>query len=60
VPVEVLFYTGERVAVRAGRLEPGELVVVEGNERLYPSAPVAPIESVAPIDPVAPIEKGAR
>jgi len=44
-PVEVLFSTSpERVAVRAPRLTPGALVVVEGNERLYPGAALAPQE----------------
>lgn len=47
VPIEVLFYTGERVAVRAPRLAEGDLVVVEGNERLYPTAPVQPIDAPA-------------
>jgi len=46
VQVEVLFHLGERVAVRAGRLGAGARVVVEGNERLYPTAPIEPIESI--------------
>lgn len=42
MPVEVLFQSGGRVAVRSPRLEAGALAVVEGNERLYPMAPIAP------------------
>jgi RND family efflux transporter MFP subunit len=40
LPVEVLFPSDDRVAVRAPGLTPGDLVVVEGNERLFPSAPL--------------------
>jgi len=42
VPVEVLFRNGDRAAVRAPGLAPNDLVVVEGNERLFPSAPLLP------------------
>jgi RND family efflux transporter MFP subunit len=42
IPLEVLFEVGPRAAVRAPGLAPGALVVVEGNERLYPGAPLAP------------------
>jgi len=44
VQVDVLFHVGERVAIRAGRLGPDARVVVEGNERLFPMAPIVPIE----------------
>lgn len=37
-PVVRLFKTGGRVAVRSQVLQPGMLVVIEGNERLYPAA----------------------
>lgn len=37
-PVVRLFKTGGRVAVRSPVLQPGMLVVIEGNERLYPTA----------------------
>ena len=40
-PVEVLFLSGERAVVASPMLQPGALAVVEGNERLYPTAPVA-------------------
>jgi hypothetical protein len=43
-PVAVLFYSGQRAAVRSPALQPGALVVIAGNERLYPSAPVIPQE----------------
>jgi len=42
-PVEVLFQTRDRVVVRAKGLAPGTPVVVEGNERLFPMAPIQPI-----------------
>ncbi len=41
-PVDVVFYAGDRAAVRSPRLSRGDLVIVEGNERLFPTAPVAP------------------
>jgi RND family efflux transporter MFP subunit len=40
-PVEVLFFQGDRAAIRPGAVQPGDLVVVEGNERLFPTAPLA-------------------
>lgn len=40
-PVDVLFYQGDFAAVRFGAVQPGDLVVVEGNERLYPGAALA-------------------
>jgi RND family efflux transporter MFP subunit len=47
VPVEILFSVGDRAAVRAGGLAAGAKVVVEGNERLFPGAPVIPREDPA-------------
>lgn len=41
--VEVLFEMPGRVVVAAGGLHAGDRVVVEGNDRLYPTAPVTPI-----------------
>lgn len=41
VPIELLFTTGERVAIRAAALKPGDALVVEGNERLLPRTPLA-------------------
>jgi RND family efflux transporter MFP subunit len=41
MPVAVAFEAGERVAVHPGALSPGDLVVVEGNERLFPMMPVS-------------------
>lgn len=42
VPARVtrLFAAGERVAIRAGALPPGAMVVVEGNERMFPTQPL--------------------
>lgn len=35
-----LFAAGDRVAIRAGALPPGAMVVVEGNERMFPMQPL--------------------
>lgn len=43
--IDVFFETAGRVAVRPGALQPGDLVIVEGNERLYPTAPVTIVAS---------------
>ena len=43
VRVLELFPVAERVAVNSAGLKPGDLVVVEGNERLFPMAPIIPI-----------------
>jgi RND family efflux transporter MFP subunit len=40
LPVRVLFPAGGRVVVEADGLNPGDAVVVEGNERLFPMMPV--------------------
>ncbi|MEM7623924.1 MAG: efflux RND transporter periplasmic adaptor subunit, partial [Planctomycetota bacterium] len=40
VPVRVQFAAGDRVSVRAERLFPGAALVVEGNERLFPTQPL--------------------
>ncbi len=47
VPVKVAFETDARVAVFPGAVRPGDLVIVEGNERLYAGAMIAP-ESATP------------
>jgi len=48
--VEVLFQTETRAVVRSAQLRAGMQVVIEGNERLHPMAPIRPIaeESVPP------------
>ena len=46
--VDVLFPVGDRVAVRAPQIRPGDQVVVEGNERLHPMQSVAPVASGEP------------
>jgi len=38
--VEVEFDLGERLAVRSAMIRPGDRIAVEGNERLFPTAPV--------------------
>lgn len=42
VQVKIAFETETRVAVRPGALRVGDVVVVEGNERLFPMMPIAP------------------
>lgn len=59
VRVHTLFATGDRVAVRGDRLEPGARVVIEGNERLFPGAvlqvsvPVSPPSAAQPAGDVS-------
>ena len=43
VAVRIAFPLGDRVALEPGSLEAGAQVVTEGNERLMPMTPVAPI-----------------
>lgn len=43
VRIDVRFPSGDRYVVDAADLAPGDFVVVEGNERLFPTAPVIAI-----------------
>ncbi len=56
VTAQVRFPIGDRVVVESPGLEPGDLVVVEGNERLFPGAPILP----QPLSGVDPSSRGAR
>jgi RND family efflux transporter MFP subunit len=40
-PIRAEFEIGDSVAIRPGAVQPGERVIVEGNERLFPMMPVA-------------------
>ena len=42
MPVQVMFALKDRLVVRAEGIAPGDLLVVEGNERLMPMTPVMP------------------
>ena len=42
VPVEILFERSGVAVIGPGALKPGDKVIVEGNERLFPNTPVAP------------------
>lgn len=53
VSVRVLFELGRDVAV-SGAIDAGDLVVVEGNERLFPMMPVAPTPIDVPVAVAAP------
>jgi hypothetical protein len=50
VQVQEMFPIGTRTVVASAGLREGDLVIVEGNERLFPMAPVIPIEQ----DPAGP------
>lgn len=56
VPLQVLFSNRERVVVKAP-LQPGETVVIEGNERLFPMAPVIPKPAAGASQPGAKPQK---
>jgi len=61
VPVRVLFDAPGGFAVESlvpGGLAGGDLVVIEGNERLYPGTPVAPMER--PAEGGAPTDAGGE
>ena len=45
--VRVLFPVGTHVAVEAGGLQSGDVVVIEGNERLAPMMPIMPVQDDA-------------
>ena len=48
VAVSVLFYQGDRVALRGDVIKPGDQVVVKGNERLIPGAVTAiPVDDLS-------------
>jgi hypothetical protein len=42
VSVQVLFPVGTRMVVASREIKAGDVVVVEGNERLFPMMPVVP------------------
>ena len=42
IPVEVLYERGGEAVLKSGALKPGDPVIVEGNERLFPDTPVDP------------------
>jgi hypothetical protein len=43
--VERLWGVGERVVIRSDALRPGMKVVIEGNERMYPTQPIVDIDA---------------
>jgi RND family efflux transporter MFP subunit len=44
--IEILFPLGDRFVVRSGDLRAGDAAIVEGNERLFPTAPVIPAPAI--------------
>ncbi len=46
-PLDIRFATSDRVVLSPGRLRPGMRVVVEGNERMYPSQPLIDLDAAA-------------
>jgi multidrug efflux pump subunit AcrA (membrane-fusion protein) len=53
VQVDVKFPVGDRVVVTAAGLQAGDLVVIEGNERLFPMMPITPLAKGAGAGPAA-------
>ncbi len=55
IPARVsrLYAVGDRVAIRAGQVTDGALLLVEGNERVYPTQPLI-IQNPPPGSPFAP------
>ncbi len=49
-PVNVMFAVGDRLVISPGLLSEGDLVVVEGNERLAAGSPVEIVGGVTPIE----------
>jgi RND family efflux transporter MFP subunit len=43
VDVQVLFSVNDRFVIQSQALAAGDMVIVEGNERLFPTAPVIPL-----------------
>jgi RND family efflux transporter MFP subunit len=40
MPIDIVFATEQRLAIRPGAVQPGMRIVVEGNERLFPGQPL--------------------
>ena len=61
-PVQVLFESGDRMAVRSASLKAGDPVVIEGNERLLPGTIVSLIDKDEPslAQASSPIESEAQ
>lgn len=47
--IEVLYQAGQRLAIRPGAIQAGDLVITEGAERLFPMSPVVVVERGAPL-----------
>lgn len=58
-PVTLGVAVGERIQVR-GELKPGQLVVIEGNERLMPDQVVSAVERAPPSEKVPATASGGR
>ncbi|MFI4875161.1 MAG: efflux RND transporter periplasmic adaptor subunit [Blastopirellula sp. JB062] len=60
-PVKVKFETGRWVVVEAIGLTPGDMVIIEGNERILPGTPIAITKVTAPaLQAEAKIERQPR
>ncbi|NQZ57734.1 MAG: efflux RND transporter periplasmic adaptor subunit [Lentisphaeraceae bacterium] len=42
-PVEVLYRQGSELAIKSAAIKAGDLIIIEGNERLFPMTPVQPL-----------------
>lgn len=49
VPVRIVrqFAVGDRVAIMAGSMPPGARLIVEGNERMFPTQPIVDVSATA-------------
>ncbi len=55
-----LFASGERVAIRANAMPPGAMVVIEGNERMFPMQPLNILNLPADQQPAQGAGSGGR
>ena len=62
VPVNITreFSIGDRVVVRAGRLYPGARLVVEGNERMFPTQKLVDVSNTAHVSDQSEEEPGTE
>lgn len=48
-PIEPLFGVGDRMVIKPGRIQPGMPVIVEGNERVFPSQPLMVVDDTGQV-----------
>ena len=50
VRFDVKWYVGDRAVVAGARINPGMRFIIEGNERLYPTQPIADMDATSKAD----------